>query len=269
MPAFETTDGVSLHYLDEGEGAPVVLVAGYAAPAVTWALTSDALVEAGYRVIAFDRRAHGDSESPMFGQRMSRHGKDLAELLETLDLQDAVLVGGSMGASTVWAEVDLFGTARIRGIVTVDQTPKMLNTADWRNGFYGLDETNVGTLFADGVPDTGRGQRIDASLPGLQRLVARLGGMPVMRQGTAPETIRLLWDHAVQDWRDVLDRLDVPFLMVAGAGSQVWPNGHATDSVARNPLGRAVIVPDAGHATNMDAPDAFNALLLEFVAGLA
>ena len=64
MPTFRTTDDVTLAYTDEGQGRPVVLVHGYTAPATAWVLTVDALLAAGYRAIAFDRRAHGESETP-------------------------------------------------------------------------------------------------------------------------------------------------------------------------------------------------------------
>jgi non-heme chloroperoxidase len=59
VPTFRTNDGVNLSYVEEGQGRPVVLIHGYTAPAAAWALTTDALVTAGYRVIAFDRRSHG------------------------------------------------------------------------------------------------------------------------------------------------------------------------------------------------------------------
>jgi non-heme chloroperoxidase len=60
VPTFRTSDGVNLSYVEDGWGRPVVLIHGYTAPAAAWALTTDALVPAGYRVIAFDRRSHGE-----------------------------------------------------------------------------------------------------------------------------------------------------------------------------------------------------------------
>jgi non-heme chloroperoxidase len=268
MPRFTTSDDVALSYLDEGSGTPVVLIAGYAAPATTWALTADALVAAGYRAISFDRRSHGDSDSPLYGQRMSRHGKDIEELLAALDLNDAILVGGSMGGSAIWAYLSLFGSERVRAVVTVDQTPKMINTADWASGFYGLTAENSGTFFVNGIPDTGRGRTLESSRPGFARLIERLGGMPELRVANAPETVRLLQDHANQDWRDVVARLDVPFLMVAGSDSQLWPSTHATESVRDNPHGTATIVESSGHAVNFDSPDQFNSVLLDFLRQL-
>lgn len=281
---FTSSDGARLASTDEGprDARPVVLVAGYAMPATAWALQADALLAAGYRVVAFDRRSHGASDDVLFGQRIARHGADIHELLTTLDLRGAVLVGQSMGASSIWAMLDLFGTgagparagsavrerARVAGVVTIDQTPKLVNDDEWSHGFYGMDAANSGTFFDDGIPDTGRGLRVDQAQPGVQRLVARIGGMPAVRQANAPSTVRLLRDHGLQDWRDVIARLDVPFLMVAGRNSQLWPCSHAAAAVGDNPAGRAVVIEDAGHATNLDQPDAFDDLLLGFLADL-
>jgi non-heme chloroperoxidase len=268
MPKFTTNDGAQLSYTDEGSGQAVVLIAGYGMPATAWALQSDALLAAGFRVISFDRRSHGESENTAWGQRISRHGKDIDELLAVAGLDDAVLVGQSMGSSAIWAYVDLFGTAKVRGILTIDQTPKMINTDGWSFGFYGMDAANSGTFFIDGIPDTGRGLRVDQAQAGVLRLIERLGGPPAVRQANAPETVRLLRDHGFQDWRDVIGRLDIPFVMVAGRNSQLWPCEHAAASVGNNPNGESVIIEDAGHATNFDAPDEFNAVLLTFLRGL-
>src|SRR6476659_6483634 len=138
MPQFRTTDDVTLAYTDEGDGVPVVLVAGFLAAATSWHFTTRALVDAGYRVIAVDRRNHGASERPDHGQRLARHGKDLHELLDALGIDEAYFAGGSMGASSIWAYLDLFGYARCLGMVPVDQTPKMLNRDGSERDFHGL-----------------------------------------------------------------------------------------------------------------------------------
>lgn len=145
----------------------------------------------------------------------------------------------------------------------------MVNRDGWEFGFYGMTAENSGDFFANGIPDTGRGLRVDQSQAGVMRLVERIGGMPAVRQANAPETAGLLRDHGNQDWRDVIERLDIPFVMVAGRNSQLWPCEHAAASVGANPHGRAIIIENAGHAANFDAPDEFNAILLEFLASLA
>lgn len=267
MPEIRTSDGVRLWASDDGGGPPVVLVAGYTAPAVSWAFQIDALTAAGYRAVALDRRSHGRSQAPWYGQRMARHGKDLYDALTQLDLGPVVLVGGSMGASTIWAYVDLFGMDGVRGIVSIDQTPKMINTEDWPYGFYGLTPETSGTFFAAGIPATGRGRTVDPSSPALQRLIQRVGpeGLPGRLR---PETLPLLHDHAHQDWRDVIARADVPVLMVAGRQSQYWPCEHAEAAVRDVAHGRAVVIEDSGHAVNLDRPDEFDKVLLDFLREL-
>lgn len=265
MATFRTNDGVTLSYTDnaphtdtvgDGAGRPVVLIHGYTAPAAAWALVSDALLAQGYRVIAFDRRSHGESETPMHGQRMARHGRDLGELLDHLGLEDDVtLVGSSMGGNAIWAYVDQFGSRRLAGVLIDDQTPKMITTEDWPHGFYDYTPDNAGTKFATGVTSTGRGRDQAKSVPAVTRLVERLGGPPAFRDAAAPETIGLLNDHALADWRDVVARFDRTFVMLAARDSQLWPCEHAAAAVADNSNGRAVVVEDCGHTVAIDQPD--------------
>jgi pimeloyl-ACP methyl ester carboxylesterase len=264
MPTITTSDGVRLRYVDEGAGRPVVLLAGFCAPLETWELQRQPLLAAGYRVVAVDRRSHGGSESPAYGNRMARHGKDLWDVLTALDLDDVVLIGGSMGASTIWAYCDLFGGERLGAVVTVDQTPKMVNDETWPYGFYGLNRGNAGTFFDAGIPDTGRGLRANR-LAGLDRVTEALGRMPPFADPATPERRALLQDHAQQDWRDVIARMSVPSLFLAGRQSQFWPCEHATAAADSNPLARAVVFDDCGHAANLDQPDRTNAAILEFL----
>lgn len=82
MPTISTDDGVSLAYDDEGTGVPVVLIAGFKAPRTSWLFQREALLAAGYRVIALDRRSHGDSSAgPAGSNPMARHGQDLHRFL--------------------------------------------------------------------------------------------------------------------------------------------------------------------------------------------
>ncbi|WP_246190542.1 alpha/beta fold hydrolase [Agromyces agglutinans] len=151
MPDLTASDGTRLHFEAFGDpaGRPVVLIAGFKAAATTWRSQVKPLAKAGYRVIAFDRRGHGASDvGPAGSHTMTRHGKDLRDLLETLDLHDATLVGGSMGGNAIWAMLAATGSARVRDVVIVDQTPRMRNAPDWPHGFYDYDDSNADTFFA-------------------------------------------------------------------------------------------------------------------------
>lgn len=263
-----SSDGVRLNVSSDGDGPVVVLIAGYTAPAITWVFQVEALVASGYRAVCIDRRSHGESDSPAYGQRVARHGKDIHDVLTELGIDDAVLVGSSMGASAIWAYLDLFGDARVRGVVDVDQTPRMINGDGWEHGFYGLTDANSGTLFAQGVPSTGRGLGMEEAMPAVLRLVDRLGPGTDVGGTVRPETLPLLRDHVQQDWRDVIARLRVPQLFVAGRHSQVWPCEHAEAAAASNRLARAVVIEDAGHAVHLDEVERFNGTLTAFLEDL-
>jgi len=92
-----TDDGVKLGYSDQGKGIPVILMAGYSAPATAWYREEKTLLKHGYRVIAFDRRSHGSSENPPHGQDMATQGRDIDALLRHLQIRKAFLIGQSQG----------------------------------------------------------------------------------------------------------------------------------------------------------------------------
>lgn len=268
MTSLTADDGVRLDYTEHGDpaGRPVVLLAGFKAAGASWRYQIAPLSKAGYRVLVVDLRGHGSAERPPSGVDMARRGQDVLDVLEALDLRDAVLVGGSMGGNTIWSYFARFGTAGVRAVAVVDQTPAMLNTGDWAHGFYGYDESNVDTYFAIGIPQTGKGTPM--AKRGL-RLVRLLRAMQGAERELTPGELELLNDHAKADWRPVLARSDVPVLFVAGAESEFWPASHADAAASLAPQGRAVVIPDDGHAANIEQPKAFNAALLGFLAEVA
>ena len=266
LPTITSSDGVRLNYLESGDpgGRPVVLVAGFKASAASWRYQVKPLEKAGHRVIAFDRRGHGASEVGS-EHTMQRHGADLHDLLTSLDLDDATIVGGSMGGNSTWSLVEQFGSARLREVVIVDQTPKMLNSDDWDYGFYGYDASNADTFFASGIPDPGR---FPAKSKGLVRIARVLKAMEIPKGGKPTFTeaeLALLDDHAKRDWRPVIAGFDRPALFIARAESEFWPAAHAAASAALNPLARSSVIERDGHAANIEQPQKFNEALLGFL----
>jgi len=129
MTAITTKDGMRIYYKDWGSGQPVVFSHG-------WPLNSDAfedqmffLASRGYRCIAHDRRGHGRSSQPWNGNDMDTYADDLAELIETLDLKDAILVGHSTGGGEVTRYIGRYGTDRVvRAVLIGAVSPLMLKT---------------------------------------------------------------------------------------------------------------------------------------------
>jgi non-heme chloroperoxidase len=262
-----SSDGVRLSHLETGDpnGRPVLLVAGFKAAATSWKPQLSALEKAGHRVIAMDRRGHGGSEiGPDGAHDMDRHGADIGDAIDALGLEDATVVGQSMGGNAIWALLAAGRTAGIRDIVIVDQTPKMLNSEDWPYGFYGYDVSNAETYFATGVPLPGRHSLASKGPVRVARLL-RGTDLKAARAGFTAAELQLLTDHAKRDWRSTIAATSVPVLFVAGRESDFWPCEHAAAAAALTPLGHSAIVEKAGHATNIEQPKAFTAGLLNWL----
>jgi pimeloyl-ACP methyl ester carboxylesterase len=254
VPRISTSDGISLNVDDEGEGPTVVLINGYGAGNTGWALQQRALRDE-FRVVSIDRRSHGLSDGPAFGHRMARHGKDIADVLAAMDLDDALLVGASMGSNAVLAYIDLFGPERVRGVVLVDQTPKMINDESWDLGMYDLTRASL-DAFVEGFP--GGLNPFHAMPSDPEVLDVLMNAAPF----SIDDTRALLRDHAEADWRDVLPRVNVPLTAIAGRHSPFWPCASSEWMANAAPHGSFVAMENSGHVPFLEEPAAFNDALV-------
>lgn len=130
-----TADGVDLYYRDWGRGQPVLFVAGWALPSESWNYQMLALVEAGYRAIAYDRRGHGRSSDPGRGYDFDTLADDLAAILDALDLEQVTLVGHSMGCNEIVRYLSRHGAGRVERVALLGaMTPCLARRPDNPDG---------------------------------------------------------------------------------------------------------------------------------------
>src|SRR5271166_2663875 len=122
----EKSGSIELYYEDHGEGRPVVLIHGYPLSGRAWDKQVPVLLEAGHRVITYDRRGFGQSSQPVVGYDYDTFAADLAALLEHLDLRDAVLAGHSMGTGEVTRYLGRYGSGRVAKGVLMSPIPPFL-----------------------------------------------------------------------------------------------------------------------------------------------
>jgi pimeloyl-ACP methyl ester carboxylesterase len=257
LAKFYTNDNVALDYNVYGEGPAIILIAGYSGNQSTWTAQITPLLEAGLKVITYDRRNHGLSQSVDYGMRISRHGQDLFELISKLKIKKPILLGHSMGASTIFSYLSLYGDSNIQAIITEDQSPKTLKDNDWPYGVFDSDLSNLDTAIYK-ITHT---KLTKLKLSEKIKSVISANYKVFNFQYNQP----LLFDSLIQDWTDIVSLERVEHLFIAGGQSPLWPIGY-NDAIARlAKYGSAITINEAGHIPHLEAPDEFNREIINFI----
>jgi pimeloyl-ACP methyl ester carboxylesterase len=267
----ENSADIDIHYEDHGTGQPVVLIHGYPLSGRAWDKQVPVLLDAGHRVITYDRRGFGQSSQPTSGYDYDTFAADLNTLLEQLDLRDAVLAGHSMGTGEVTRYLSRYGSDRVaKGVLVSPIPPYLLQAPDnpdgvpaslfdgfaqaaradnpaWMKGFldnfYNID-TLRGTLISD--------QAWQASW-----------NLAVTASATAAVACISTW---TTDFRDDLPKIDVPILVIQGDADQVLPldkTGQRLPALIKDV--RLTVVEGGPHAIPWTHADQVNTALLGFI----
>ena len=225
----ENSTDIELYYEDHGSGQPVVLIHGYPLDGSSWEKQTAALLGAGYRVITYDRRGFGKSSKPTGGYDYDTFAADLNTLLTTLDLNDVVLVGFSMGTGEVGRYLGTYGSARVaRAAFLGSLEPYLLKTDDNPDGvpqevFDGLMEAVTADRYAffTGFFKNFYNSNTFLGTPRLSQEVMNAGWNLASGAGaTASVAAQPTW---LTDFRQDIPKIDVPALIVHGTADNILP----------------------------------------------
>ena len=132
---FVASDGETISYVDIGEGMPFLWIHGWGGCAELQCPFLEALSLRGFRCLCFDQRGCGQTKS-MKNLGVDQSAKDAKELLEHLGIDNAIMLGYSMGAAVLFSYLDQFGTAHLSRVIIGDMSPKPLNDDQWKFGLY-------------------------------------------------------------------------------------------------------------------------------------
>jgi non-heme chloroperoxidase len=268
----ENSADIEIYYEDHGTGHPVVLIHGYPLSGRAWDRQVPVLLQAGHRVITYDRRGFGKSSQPTTGYDYDTFAADLHTLLEALDLRDVALVGHSMGTGEVTRYLGRYGSGRVAKGVLVAPIPPFLLQADdnpdgvpagvfdgfiqaarqdtpaWMKGFldsfYNFDKLR-GTLVSD--------QAFQASW-----------NVATTASATAAVACISTWET---DFRADLPMIDVPVLVIHGDDDQVLPVSKTSQRLIGMVKDVDLVIVEGGpHAIPWTHADQVNSSLVKFLA---
>ena len=269
LEQFTASDGARIAYRDEGAGRPVVLLHGFMAHGGFF--SGQAPLAADHRLIAVDLRGHGASRANGHASAVERIAADVAELVAALDLQDAIGVGWSLGATVLWHVLAGRAGARFTGAVIVDMTARVCNDPSWSLGLSqdACDARSEAIredfpAFAAGAGQAMFAQPIRAEL----RAVADWASAEFARND--PEAMAAIWESLVdQDLRPLIAGIRQPTLILHGGRSQLYGEETAAHLAATLPNASVLRFEASGHAPHLEEPERFNRALAEFVGRLS
>ncbi len=268
----ENSTSIHLYYEDHGSGQPVVLIHGYPLSSASWERQVPALLEAGHRVIAYDRRGFGKSSQPTTGYNYDIFAEDLHKLVTHLKLRDFALVGFSMGGGEVARYIGKFGSKGVsKAVIMGGVPPFLLKTADNPEGvdgsvFEGIEKAVATDRYAFFTgffkdfynTDVNLGKRVS------EQAVQASWNVAAIASATASLACVPTWG---EDFRNDVAKIDVPTLVIHGDSDRIVPFSAAGQRTAKLINGaELVVIKDGPHNVAWTHTDEVNSALVNFLA---
>ena len=269
--SIENRENIKLYYEDYGTGDPVILIHGWPLSAQMWEYQTQVLVEAGHRVIAYDRRGFGRSDKPWSGYDYDTLAKDLNDLITGLDLENVTIVGFSMGGGEVSRYIGNYGTSKLKKAALVSSVAAfMLKTDDNPDGVP--QETFDGFKAAVRKDRLGFLKDFGNNFVNYDDNKDKISEAQVhfnwsIAAGASPKgTLDCITSFGTTDFRADLEKFDIPTLIIHGDADQVVPikpSGEQAASIVKG--SRYEVIKGAPHGLVFTHTEEVNKILIDFL----
>lgn len=255
-------DGKKLNVRLDGAGIPIVMIHGFGGYQQIWTDQWPLIKQLGLTGISYDLRDHGTSSRDDQLNQIKTLIDDLAEVIQALQLDRPILMGHSMGASIIYGFLKYYPEVDLRGVIAIDQSPKMINSSTWPYGYCHATRANYQLVLKE------RGN-VSETLHGLDPVVFdQLAVVKEQFPFVRREHLPFLYDHARQDWRSALEATSVPTLLVTAQQSPYFNGDFAEVMKSHNPKIQHVVIDQSGHCPMAEQPVEFNQSVADFIQSL-
>jgi len=273
---FVADDGERVHVAVSGEGPPIVMLHGWTASHLEWAPLLPALARR-HKVYRWDARGHGGHAlTRPTRPTVERMARDLKNLLDHYRLDEVTAVGHSMGALTLWEYIRHHGTRRLGRLCLIDQSPCLVTDDEWSLGIYGdFDEERSRAFVAD-LHDDFAEAVLRLAAHGLNSRARHSYGRNARAWQKSRKDLKRLdpvplietWQSLTKaDYRDVLDKIDIPTLLVFGGESNFYHLETARYLAQRMPRAKLQVYEGTDHSPHQWQRERFLQDLIQFVEG--
>jgi non-heme chloroperoxidase len=271
----ENSGNVDLYYEDHGSGMPVVLIHGYPLSGASWEKQVPVLLEAGYRVITYDRRGFGNSSQPTTGYNYDTFAEDLHKIVTHLKLRDFALIGFSMGGGEVARYLGKYGSKGVSKAVIISGVPPyLLKTSDNPEGvdgsvFEGIQKAVAAdryTFFTDFFKNFYNADQLLGKRVSEQAIQASWN-VAAGASATASLACVPTWH---EDFRKDVARIDIPTLVIHGDADRILPINASGARTAKLIKGaRSLIIKGGPHCITWTHAEEVNSELVNFLGKAA
>ena len=268
----ETEDGAKIYYEDHGNVRPILLVHGWLCSSRFWQKNVPELANE-FRVVAIDLRGHGNSSKILTGHTIRNYAHDVRQVIEHLGLEDAVLVGWSLGGPVVLSYFRQYAhDSRLKALGLVDSCPFPFSPAVWNNHVfrnYNYDRMHLTFAVYNADPRKFAADFRDRIFKHTHSAAETDWVIGEMMKTPAWIAEAIYSDFVMSDLARTLPAVPIPVVVFAG-DSGVFPNGIAMGKALAGMAQRGTFIPfqDAGHMLFYEQPQKFNAALAGFIRAL-